>query len=594
MVVCIELDSARPVRCEPGVRRMSESLGPLEGKYEIIEGIGEGGMGSVFKVRHKILDEIRVAKVMRSHLVHEEDSKERFYREARIAAKARHRSIAQIFDFSVDEGVAFIIMEYIDGVTLQKALVDMGSFSIPLSLEVAQQSLHALAFVHRLGIIHRDISPDNLMLTTDSDGNPRIKLIDLGLAKFTEVDSGLTKEGLFLGKLRYASPEQFQTLQGGELGPWSDVYSFGLVLYELVTGKYPIKGRNLAEMMVGHVSEPPVSFTESDPEGRVPLDLRNAVMCALEKKPAERFKDGREFRERILAIQKEFPFGAAEKQEANRARRLHRSAPDVPAKRTSDQKRLAHAFGADESSAGKGSSGFGASNEGFSDETELSPAIGAESGGGDGVPQEPPLKPSAQSGSGGKDRLSEDHGQGVAAAPPDAPKDFDPPTLPLKQQKKAEKGRPERSSSIDPVDGQPPPAQTSRRDWIAFAVIGFSVMVIAAGVFFRLIPIPFLGSESEDPALTGPAGTLVINALPWAEIVEIRNSEGEEIALDGVNYTPLTLSLPAGSYQVVLRHGDLGERSVNATVAEGETAAELVPFAEISEDDLLRSLRLVD
>lgn len=574
---------------------MTESLGPLEGKYEIIEAIGEGGMGSVFKVRHKILDEIRVAKVMRSHLVHEEDSKERFYREARIAAKARHRSIAQIFDFSVDEGVAFIIMEFIDGVTLQRALVDMGSLSVPLALEVAQQSLHALAFVHRLGIIHRDISPDNLMLTMDSDGNPRIKLIDLGLAKFTEVDSGLTKEGLFLGKLRYASPEQFQTLQGGELGSWSDVYSFGLVMYELVTGQYPIKGRNLAEIMVGHVSEPPMSFTESDPEGMVPLDLRNAILRALAKKSSDRFQNGKEFREEILAIQKDFPFGDGEKEEANRARRLERGTPDVPAKRTSDQKRLAQAFGADESSVGKGTSGFGSSSDGLGDETELRPSGSADLGGIGGAAVSRPAPDSEQRpGSRKRAPSSMDAGRGAAAAPSDLARDFDPPTLPLAQQKKAGEGASEAPASVEPAVRQSSPAPANRRDRVVAAVLGLCVVIIAAGVFFRVIPLPFLGGESGGSASTGPVGTLVVNALPWAEIVEIQNSEGEPIDLEGAVYTPLTVSLPPGSYLIVLRHGEFGERSLNATVTEGETAAEWVPFAEIGEDDLLRSLRLVD
>jgi serine/threonine protein kinase len=576
---------------------MSESLGPLEGKYEIIEAIGEGGMGSVFKVRHKILDEIRVAKVMRSHLVHEEDSKERFYREARIAAKARHRSIAQIFDFSVDEGVAFIIMEYIDGVTLQKALVDMHSFSVPLALEVAQQSLHALALIHRLGIIHRDISPDNLMLTTDSDGNPRIKLIDLGLAKFTEVDSGLTKEGLFLGKLRYASPEQFQTLQGGELGPWSDVYSFGLVIYEVLTGHYPIKGRTLAEMMVGHVSEPPMSFTDSDPEGMVPLDLRKAVLRALAKKPIERFQDGQEFRDQILVIQKGFPFGAEGKEEANRARQLHRSKPDSPAGRTSDQKRLARAFGAGESSAGKAASGVGSSDDGLSDETELRPVSGAEAGRADGASYAAPASPSDPPegvGSGQEDQAGRGSGQRPPAVQPDIAKDFDPPTLPLKQQRKHEEGASGKAATFDSVDQQPSPVQGSRRDWIVAAVLGFCVLVIAGGIFFRLIPVPFVGGRSHEPVRTGPVGTLVINAVPWAQIVEIQNSEGERIDLEGAEYTPLVLSLPPGSYHVVLRSGEFGERSIDATVKTGETAAEWVPFAEIGEDDLLRSLRLVD
>jgi serine/threonine-protein kinase len=534
-------------------------------------------MGSVFKVRHRILDEIRVVKMMRSHLVDEDDSKKRFYREARIAAKARHRSIAQIFDFSVDEGVAFIIMEYIDGVTLQDVLADHGRMSVPLALEVAQQSLEALAFVHRLGIIHRDISPDNLMLTADSDGNPRIKLIDLGLAKFTEVDSGLTKEGLFLGKLRYASPEQFQTLQGEELGPWSDVYSFGLVLYELLTGHYPIRGKTLTEMMVGHVTEPPMSFSKSDPEGMVPLDLRNIVLRALAKKAEERFADGGEFRELVLAVQKDFPFGKAEMEEANRVRQKRGPEPKAPAGRTSDQDRLARAFGAEGSSAGRVTSGSEAHGTGFNGETEIrppSPAVVGRSQREGPAPQPPGDAAYREPGSAS-----------------DVEKAIDPPTLPLRQQDKARKDTPQEPEMADPVRRQP---AASRRDRVVAAVIGLAVVGIAAGVLFRLIPVPFLGGESDDPVRVEAVGTLVINALPWAQVVGIQNSEGERIDLQGAGYTPLAISLAPGSYQIVLRHDEFGERTIVATVTAGETAAEWVPLGEISENDLLRSLRLVE
>jgi serine/threonine protein kinase len=603
------------------------SLGSLEGKYEIIEAIGEGGMGSVFKVRHRILDEIRVVKMMRSHLVHEEDSRERFYREARIAAKARHRNIAQIFDFSVDEGVAFIIMEYIDGVTLQDILADHGPMSVSLALEVAQQSLHALAFVHRLGIIHRDISPDNLMLTFDSDGNPRIKLIDLGLAKVTEADSGLTKEGLFLGKLRYASPEQFQTLQGENLGPPSDVYSFGLVFYELLTGRYPIRGRSLAEMMVGHVSEPPMPFSESDPHGKIPEDLREIVLRSLAKKSEERFENGREFREHVLAVQKNFPYGEAERKEADRARRRRRSEPKVPANRTSDKDRLARAFGAEESSAGRVSASPEALTDGADGVTEGGPpsresgadAGRVESGQKEGLPppSRPPLDPTlarrtpapiemaqdTQRRSVGVGQQKEKTAPSGGDLPPggaahrqsdfdsDVQETIDPPTLPLRQQKMARKDTPRKPKVADPVRRQP---AASRRKWVVAAVIGLSILVVAAGLFFRLIPVPFLGSESDGPARTEAVGTLVVNAFPWAQVVEIQNSEGEQIDLEGAEYTPLAISLAPGSYQIVLRHDEFGERIIDAIVTAGETAAERVSFTEIDEDDLLKSLRLVE
>lgn len=549
---------------------MNESLGSLEGKYEIIEKLGEGGMGSVFKVRHKILDEIRVVKMMRSHLVHEQDSRERFFREARIAAKARHRNIAQIFDFSVDEGVAFLIMEFIDGVTLQKAIADHGRMSVELGLEVAQQSLHALAFVHRLGIIHRDISPDNLMLTYDSDGNPRIKLIDLGLAKFHEIDSGLTKEGLFLGKLRYASPEQFQTLQGDDLGPWCDVYSFGLVLYEIVTGKYPIRGKNLAEMMVGHVSEPPMSFSESDPLGLVPLDVRNMILRALAKKADDRFADGKEFREEVLAIQKEFPYGSAEKAEALGIRKTGADGQETPGGRTSDQQRLAQAFGADESSAGHQSAATEGMSSPYDGATELRPS------GMDDISSRRQSASGVQSDAAEPDALP---GIGSGA---------EPPTIPFVEPQRRDVSTPE------DTDGTVAPSPTGTRDRVIAAVMGLLVIVVAAGLIFKWIPIPFVGGESDGHAPIGNVGTIVVNALPWAKVVNVKNSDGEPVDYGEVEYTPLVLSLEPGTYQIVVRHDEFGDRTIEATVTAGETVAELVSLAEIDERQLLKSLGLVD
>lgn len=554
---------------------MIESLGSLESKYEIIENIGEGGMGSVFKVRHRILDEVRVVKMMRSHLVHEQESKERFIREARIAAKARHRNIAQIFDFSVDEGVAFIIMEYIDGVTLQHALSVNGHFSLPLALEISQQSLHALAFVHRLGIIHRDIAPDNLMLTADSDGNATIKLIDLGLAKFTEVESALTREGLFLGKLRYASPEQFQTLQGSELGPWSDVYSFGLVLYELLTGIYPIRGRSLAELMAGHVSQPPMPFAESDPEGRIPEALRDVVMRALAKRPESRFRDGKDFRDHILELQRLHPYGRSEKDEAARARQRKQARPEGLPHRTSDQERLARAFVADESSAGDTStplleiiaSDVTEAREESVPATSAPPAAGPQ-----------PAEPSH----------GIEPGTGGAAEPPTRP--FQAVRPDADRVEGASQAAARTSDEVEPRVARP---TSGLRDKVLAAAFGLIVLLAAAAALWRFLP----GSEParpEGPAPTAATGTLVVDAVPWARLVEVRDAGGELVSHGGAEFTPLVLTLAPGDYRVVLRHDQLGERTVPVSIEAGGTVSERVPLGEVDEAELLRSLGLVE
>jgi eukaryotic-like serine/threonine-protein kinase len=274
----------------------------IEGKYEILQKIREGGMGAIYKVRHRLLDEVRVIKMMRPQLDADAEFKARFIREARVAIKLRHPNVAHLYDFTMgDDDVAFIVMEFIDGRTLEELLKAVGPPPLGLAIEIAQQSLRALGYLHGKGFVHRDISPDNLMLTEDPDGSPQIKLIDLGIAKVVGgPDAHLTKTGTFLGKLRYASPEQFSAA-GPSADARGDLYSFGVVLYELLTGVHPILGSDPSSIIAGHLFRPPLPFEETDRDGRLPAALRAAVMRALAKNPDERYANAREFAQELAA-----------------------------------------------------------------------------------------------------------------------------------------------------------------------------------------------------------------------------------------------------------------------------------------------------
>jgi len=289
----------------------------LQGKYEILEKLQEGGMGSVYKVRHRLLEEVRVIKVMRPHLADDDVLRERFFREAKIAIRLRHRNLAQFYDFTMDEdGTAFIVMEFIDGVNLQDLLAASQRPALALTLELACQTLEVLGYLHRKSIVHRDIAPDNLILTRDEDGDPLVKLIDLGIAKVHEGSSGLTKTGTFIGKIRYCSPEHFRTHEGAEVDARSDLYSFGIVLYELATGTYPIRGKSTSGLIAGHLVKAPIEFSKSDPDGLVPDDLRAAILRVLSKQQEDRFADAQSFRKELLEVKKRYPL---DEQELSRA-----------------------------------------------------------------------------------------------------------------------------------------------------------------------------------------------------------------------------------------------------------------------------------
>ena len=280
----------------------------LEGKYEILDKIREGGMGSIYRVRHRLLEEIRVVKVMKPSVIADEDLRRRFVEEARTATRLKHPNICTIHDFAIDDsGMAYLVMEFIDGVSVSDLLKLHGRPGLPLALEIAHQSLLALGFLHRKGIVHRDVAPDNIMLTRDEQGGALVKLIDLGIAKVAEAPVEATATGVFLGKLKYASPEQYGSLpRGHRLDGRSDLYGLGIVLYELLTGVLPFEGDTVVELLKAHVFAPPRPFSQSDPDGRVPTELRGAVLKSLQKKREDRFANAEEFDREILAIRSRY------------------------------------------------------------------------------------------------------------------------------------------------------------------------------------------------------------------------------------------------------------------------------------------------
>ncbi len=287
---------------------MSLPLARIDDQYEIVAKIKEGGMGEIYQVRHRLLDELRVVKVLHPDLVGDRELNERFAREARAAIQLRHPNIVQIFDFTLDAtGAGLIVMEYIRGTDLKQLIARPEVPSIALTIEIACQGLRALGYLHRHGFVHRDISPDNLMLTSDVEGRPLVKIIDLGIAKRRGSDPQLTASGIFLGKFRYSSPEHFGAQGSGGIEARSDLYTFGLVLYELLTGHYPIRGESTSQLIAGHLFQKPRGFSETDPGGRIPEPLRRAVLKTLAKDPGQRFANAEELIACLEALRADYP-----------------------------------------------------------------------------------------------------------------------------------------------------------------------------------------------------------------------------------------------------------------------------------------------
>ena len=269
----------------------------LDGKYEIVQRLGSGGMGEVYLVRHVHLQELRVVKILRQDLAADPSAQKRFMREARLATQIKHPNVAILYDFStLADGSFYMVWEHIQGQDVGDRIRRHGPFPVAVAVRLAIQALHGLEAVHATGVIHRDLSPDNLMITEDKAGNLRIKIIDLGLARTLEIDANfeITQVGMFMGKLQYCSPEQASP-SGGSLDHRSDLYSFGIVLYEMISGLPPFESENQHGFIFKRLSEDPLPLRGRNPRVDVPVELDRVVRRALERDREQRFASASAF-----------------------------------------------------------------------------------------------------------------------------------------------------------------------------------------------------------------------------------------------------------------------------------------------------------
>lgn len=284
----------------------------IDGKYQILDRLGIGGMGEIFKVRHIHLNELRVIKIMRPNVAADDQGMQRFLQEARTSTMIKQKNLAMLYDFAqLDDGSYYMVWEFIDGTNIQKWIAQTGPMPPRLSTEIAIQALTGLDHLHSMGLIHRDISPENIMLSQDHHGKLLVKVIDFGIAKSLaegESGQGLTQTGMFLGKLKYASPEQAGFLKENEsLDPRSDLYSFGILMYEMLAGRAPFQATNPHGYILKHVTEKPAAIHDLNPEVKVPPQLESIIMRALEKNRDQRFATAAEFAQALEAIRNTIP-----------------------------------------------------------------------------------------------------------------------------------------------------------------------------------------------------------------------------------------------------------------------------------------------
>jgi serine/threonine-protein kinase len=262
-------------------------IGSRLGKYQILSQIGTGGMGSVYRARDSVLDREVAIKVIAPSFGFA-DLKSRLFAEAKASARLDHPNILPVFDFGEENGIAFIVMPFVHGHTLEHMMSRLpGPLSLGTAQTILEQVASALDFAHAQGIVHRDVKPANIMVEANTN---RAILMDFGIARMRASDNRLTQTGATIGTINYMSPEQ---ILGQDTGPASDQYSLGLIAFEMLTGRLPFAGDSDYEVMSAHMQKVPPLVREFRPDIPEPVTL--AIARALAKKPDDRFPNAREF-----------------------------------------------------------------------------------------------------------------------------------------------------------------------------------------------------------------------------------------------------------------------------------------------------------
>jgi len=539
----------------------------LDGKYQIIDRLGVGGMGEIFKVRHIHLNELRVIKIMRPNVAQDDQGLQRFLQEARTSTMIKHKNLAMLYDFAqLDDGSYYMVWEFIDGTNIQKWIAQNGPIPARLTVEIAIQALTGLEHLHSMGLIHRDISPENIMLSQDHHGKLLVKVIDFGIAKQLQeggdAGHGLTQTGMFLGKLKYASPEQAGFLKEGEhLDPRSDLYSFGIVMYEMLAGRAPFQATNPHGYILKHVTEKPVPISALNTAAKVPPRLESIIMRSLEKQRDTRFATAEEFAHTLENVRGSIPpdqkYGLGERMVTLSGAQTLADLPKVTG--TAPQVTASGAQATEQTYAGGT----------LSDERRPGATIAPKT-------------------IGSNEATVMERMNTVAA----------PTTAEQRWSSQAEATQLERQ--IEPA----PPAKKKNAGVIAAIAAVIAIAIVATVIVMNRKPTtptdgPIASTAGTEVTATGatstqpiPAdqGLLLLSASPWGDLDRIvRKSDQQEMPLPAEPSTPTALRLRPGEYSIIVS-GPQGQKTIDVQIEAGKSITRNVPMGTVDVDALAEEL----
>jgi hypothetical protein len=472
-----------------------------------------------------------------------------------------------------------MVWEYIDGTNIQKWIAQNGPMPARLSIEISIQALMGLDHLHSMGLIHRDISPENIMLSQDHHGKLLVKVIDFGIAKSLaegESGHGLTQTGMFLGKLKYASPEQAGFLKEGEhIDPRSDLYSFGIVMYEMLAGRAPFQATNPHGYILKHVTEKPAPITELNPEVHTPPQLEAIIMRSLEKSREARYATAAEFAAALESIRNsvapDSKYGLGEKLiTLSGAKTL----ADLPA-----------FTGGTISGSTKPSPTVGGTRSGADDATVIERGITPQT-----VSGSAPTVAERKMTIGSNDATVME--KGVVAAP----------TVLEAKAKWAEAG----GAAPTVLERQVAPPAPKKSVGLIATIAAAIVIAIGAGIFYvtrkqgqqttgtvtgTQAGTVVTATATPGPPIPADRGQLLLSASPWGDlekIVDVKDQKSVPLS-DEMSSTPARIDLPPGKYNVTVA-GPEGTQTVEVSIVAGKKTPRHVDFKQVDVDSLINEI----